>query len=108
LFADALLSQSYGGKADFFTKFVGGPVVSKADALLGVGKNVIQGEAGVKDLTEVGSLLPGSNLWYLKSAMHYTIMDDFKEEMRPGHKNRMDQRRRDNEGLLWRQDAIIE
>lgn len=108
LFADALLSQSYGGKADFFTKFVGGPVASKADTLLGVGKNIIQGEAGVKDLTEVGSLLPGSNLWYLKSAMHYTIMDDFKEELRPGHKGRMEQRRRDNEGILWRQESIVE
>ena len=105
---DAMFGQSYGGNSDFFTGFVAGPIASKADTLLGTARKTIKGEAELKDLTEVGSLLPGSNLWYLKSALHYTIMDDFKEELRPGHKRRMEQRRKENEGLLWRQEAIIE
>ena len=105
---DAMFGQSYGGNTDFFTGLVGGPVWSKGDTLVGVGRKALTGESEMKDLTEVGSLLPGSNLWYLKSALHYTIMDDFKEELRPGHKRRMEQRRKENEGLLWRQEAIIE
>ncbi len=105
---DAMFGQSYGGNTDFFTGFLGGPVWSKADTLLGVGRKAVMGESEIKDLTEVGSMLPGSNLWYLKSALHYTIMDDFKEELRPGHRRRMEQRRAENEGLFWRQDAITE
>lgn len=105
---DAMFGQSYGGNTDFFTGFVAGPIASKADTLLGTARKAVKGETEMKDLTEVGSLLPGSNLWYLKSALHYTIMDDFKEELRPGHKRRMEQRRKENEGLLWRQEAIIE
>jgi hypothetical protein len=105
---DAMFGQSYGGNTDFFTALIGGPVVSKADTLVGVARKTVKGEAELKDATEIGSLLPGSNLWYLKSALHYTIMDDFKEELRPGHKRRMEQRRKENEGLLWRQESIIE
>jgi len=105
---DAMFGQSYGGNTDFFTGFVGGPVVSKADTALGIARKTMTGEADLKDLTEAGSLLPGSNLWYLKSALHYTIMDDFKEELRPNHKRRMEQRRKENEGLLWKQESIIE
>lgn len=108
LMADAFLSEDYGSKTEYFTKFAAGPVASKADELLGVSKKVIKGDLEAKDLTAVGSLLPGSNLWYLKSALHYTIMDDFKEEIRPGHKRRMEKRRRENEGLLWRQENIVE
>lgn len=108
LAAEALLGQSYGTKTDFLTGLIAGPVISKADQLIGVSRNIVTGEAGAKDLTTVGSMLPGSNLWYLKSAMHYTFMDDFKEELNPGHKRRMEQRRKDNEGLLWRQQNVIE
>lgn len=105
---DAMFGQSYGGKTSFFQGMIAGPVWPKVDTSLGIAKNVLSGESGMKDLTEAGSLLPGSNLWYLKSALHYTIMDDFKELVRPGHKGRMEQRRKENEGLLWRQESIIE
>jgi len=104
VFGDALLS----GDDKFMVNFLAGPVVSKTQDAFNIAKNVVTGQAGSKDADKATSLLPFNNLWYLKSALHYTFLDDFKEEMKPGHKAKMEQRRRDNEGLLWKQEKIVD
>lgn len=95
IFADALL-----GRDDWATTFVAGPVVSKAQTIINAGR----GEQPEK-LTE---LVPFQNYAPIKMALSYTILNDWKEMSRPGHNKRMEQRRKENEGLLWRQENIVE
>ena len=94
IFADAVL-----GRDDWATTFVAGPVVGKTQTAI----NAIKGEP--EKFTE---LVPFQNYAPLKMALSYTILDDWKELNRPGHKRRMEKRREENEGILWRQETIVE
>jgi hypothetical protein len=109
IFADALL-----GRDDWATTFVAGPVVSKGQNVLNIAtqgwdkkKTPIE-ETLMQKAEKATELLPFQNYAPLKMALSYTILNDWKEMSRPGHNRRMEQRREENEGLLWRQEALIE
>lgn len=107
LVGDMLLNEAQRG-GGVLQAFVGGPVVSKVDDITELSKKLVTGESSLKDFGELGSLVPGNNLFYLKAGLNYTILDDWKETVSPGHKDRMRQRYKENEGLLWKQRRLYQ
>jgi hypothetical protein len=107
LVGDMLLNEA-GQGGGILQGFVGGPIVSKVDDLAEFGKKLASGESTLKDFGELGSMVPGNNLWYLKAGLNYTILDDWRDIVSPKHKERMQERREENEGLLWKQSDIVE
>lgn len=107
LVGDMLLNEAERG-GGVLQGFVAGPVISKADDITQLGKRLFTGEATLKDFGELGSMVPGNNLFYLKAGLNYTILDDWKEIVSPGHTDRMKQRRKENAGLLWEQSDLFE
>lgn len=107
LVGDMLLNEAERG-GGVLQGFVAGPVVSKADDISQLGRKLFTGEASLKDFGELGSMVPGNNLFYLKAGINYTILDDWKDIVSPGHKERLKQRQKENKGLLWQQSKILE
>lgn len=107
LVGDMLLNEASRG-GGILQGFVGGPVVSKIDDITELGKKLAKGESSLRDFSELGTMVPGNNLFYLRAGLNYTILDDWKDIVSPNHKERMIQRQKENSGLLWDQRPIVE
>lgn len=107
LMGDTLLNEAERG-AGPLTSFGMGPVISKADDLVKLGKKLVKGEGSLKSFSEIADFVPGGNLHALKAAASYTVLDDFKEAASEGHRDRMAKRRKEASGQLWTPHKIIE
>jgi hypothetical protein len=107
LMGDMLLSEAERG-AGPLTSFAAGPVLSKTDDLIKFGKKLVTGEGSLKSFGQLSDFVPGGNLHVLKAAAAYTFLDDFKEAASEGHRERMQQRRREASGSLWAPHKIID
>lgn len=107
LMGDTLLNQAERG-AGPLVGFAAGPVLSKADDLVKLGKKLVTGEGSLKSFGELADFVPGGNLHVLKAAASYTFLDGFKEAASEGHRERMAKRRREATGQLWAPHKIID
>lgn len=106
LLGDMMLDEANRGGV--LKGFVGGPVVASVDELTKLTRKLATGEGEMKDLGELSRFVPGNNLFYLKAGFNYVLNDDFRETISPGFNSRMEQRRKENSGMLWEQTKVIE
>lgn len=106
--ADFLLSQASRGSFKGAVVGLIGPAASDLETLGTLAMKTATGDLSSKDASTALNYIPGNNLWYLNAALKYSVLDELKEEMNPGHSRRMRKRLEERQGMLWDQGQLVE
>ncbi len=86
----------------------GGPAYSSAESLYGLYLDARDGrDLGANSFRFFFNHIPGNNLFYIRAALDYTILNSFYEYLNPGYLRRMRRRvEKENGQTFWHEPAM--